>query len=265
LRAQPAPPRSGFVQLWLAADEISLALGFAAEAWYVGRTTQMAWFKSVCWTTATVIVACLGCSPAKTRATQLHAASAVDAQKPKGDFRLAVATLEADLKVRAKPLVLDNGESVAGGWMFETSNGLDYVSRTHDRLLADGAYLLLIRSGFDQRDVLGLLSTTDKYDVLRILQTKGNSSHTHDEVIAWLKDIDRTDPFLLVGASYDAVDLFFVEPVHDAAALAKSVLAFCPDFYSQGIGLDPANHGADPVFVVEQNLKTERLVHFWWD
>ena len=113
--------------------------------------------------------------------------------------------------------------------------------------------------------MLGLLPTTDKCDVLRILRTNGNSAHTHDEVIAWLKDIDRTDPFLLVGASYDAVGLFFVEPVHDPAALAKNVLSFCPDFYSQGIGLDPANHGADPVVVIEQNFKTERLVHFWWD
>src|SRR6185369_13063825 len=161
----------------------------------------MAWFKSVRWATATVIIAGVGCSPAKAVSTQPRAASAVDTPKPKGDIRLSVATLEADLKVRAKPLVLDDGESVPGGWMFETSNGLDYVSRAHDRLLADGAYLLLIRAGFDQPDVLGLLPTTDKYDALRILRTNGNSSHTHDEVIAWLKAIDRTDPFLLVGAS----------------------------------------------------------------
>ncbi|HTA94163.1 MAG TPA: DUF4253 domain-containing protein, partial [Polyangiaceae bacterium] len=147
----------------------------------------------------------------------------------------------------------------------ETSNGLDYVTRTHDRLLADGAYLLLIRLGIDQPDVLGLLPTTDKYDALRILQTNGNSAHTHDEVVAWLKNIDRTDPWLLVGASYDAVDLLFVEPVHDPAALAKNVLSFCPDFYYQGIGLDPSNHGADPIVVIEQNFRTERLVHFWWD
>jgi hypothetical protein len=149
--------------------------------------------------------------------------------------------------------------------MFKTSNGLDYISRTHDRLLADGAYLFLVQSGIDRPDLLGLLPTTDKYDVLRMLKTNGNRAHTHDEVIAWLKDIDRTDPWLLVGASYDAVDLFFVEPVHDPSALAKNVLSFCPDFYDQGIGLDPANHGADPIVVIEQHFRTERLVHFWWD
>jgi len=56
-----------------------------------------------------------------------------------------------------------------------------------------------------------------------------------------------------------------VEPVHDPSALAKNVLSFCPDFYYQGIGLDPANHGADPMVVIEQNFRIERLVHFWWD
>ena len=225
----------------------------------------MRWFKPVCWVTATVIFGGAACSPTNAASTQVQAASPEAAPQPKGDFRLVVSTLETDLKLRAQPLILDDGETIFGDWMFKTRNGLDYVSRAHDRLLADGAYLFLVQSGIDQPDVLGLLPTTDKYEVLRTLGTNGNRAHTHAEVMAWLKDIDRTDPWQLVGASYDAVDLFFVEPVHDPAALAKNVLSFCPDFYYQGVGLDPANRGADPIVVIEQNFRTERLVHFWWD
>jgi hypothetical protein len=172
---------------------------------------------------------------------------------------------EVGLGQTGQPLKLNDGESITGGWMFKVQNGLEHVVALHDRMLARGAFLFLVEATPDGQDVIAVLPTTDKYEVIRIIGTNGNAAHTHDQVVAWLKDLDRSEPWLLVGANFDSVDLFFTGPVRDPHALAQNVLSFCPDFYYQGIGLDPETHGRQPLEVIEEYFRNERLSHFWWD
>lgn len=202
-------------------------------------------------------------APASKPAVALAPIAATPSDK---NFMSAVADVEAELAIKASPLALFNGEPVQGGVMFKTKKGLDHVARLRDRLAARGAFIFIVDSGFDSEpDVLGLVPATDKFDVINLVGTDGNSAHSHDEVVAWLKDLDRRNPWLLIGASYDFVDGFFVDPVSDPHALATDVLSFCPDFFYQGIGLDPETKGRAPLDVTEEYFKTERRFHFWWD
>ncbi|HEY4157221.1 MAG TPA: DUF4253 domain-containing protein [Polyangiaceae bacterium] len=208
----------------------------------------------------------LGC-----RATQpIRPATPVPAPiftQPSG-FEAAISTAESLLGGKAAILALSDSpdDKIPAGRMFTTTDGLKKVVDLHDRLEAQGAYLFLLDSGMGFKpDRLGLLPTTDKYQVLETMQTNGNHAHTHAEVMAWLHELDRSDPWLLLGASYDFVDGFFVDPVHDPNALAQNVLTFCPDFYYQGIGLDPEKKGVPPLALTEEYFRTERTFHFWWD
>jgi hypothetical protein len=206
----------------------------------------------------------MGCS--STRAVP-PAAAPTRTEAPSG-FEVAVRTAESLLGEKAAVLTASDAadSAIPTGRMFTTNDGLQKVADLHDRLAAKGAYLFLVEVGLGIKpDRLGLLPTIDKYQVLETMQTNGNGAHSHAEVMAWLHALDRSDPWLLVGANYDFVDGFFVEPVHDPKALAQNVLSFCPDFYYQGIGLDPEKKGVPPLELSEQYFKTERLFHFWWD
>jgi len=211
--------------------------------------------------------ACAACQHTPTETSAVHPPSASPTAShghQMNDFSEALRIVESALGTKAAPLTLDNGEVVSGGWMFKTENGLGQIGELNDQLLSHGAYLFLVQPGFDKPDTLGLVPTGEKYEVIRMVGTNGNAAHTHEEVVAWLKDLDRREPWLLVGASYDFVEGFFAAPVRDPHALAQSVLSFCPDFYYQGIGLDPAKHGT-PLEETEKYFQTERLFHFWWD
>jgi hypothetical protein len=214
------------------------------------------------------VIACAAChapqAAARTPSTPAPApaASADDEHK---DFNGALSVVERRLGTKATPLTLSNGERVAGSWMLKTADGLSKIADLQQQLLGYGAYLVLVEPGLDEPDVLGLLPTTDKYEVVRMMRTDGNLAHTHEEIVAWLQALDRAEPWLLVGASFDFVDGLFVEPVRDPHAVAQNVLAFCPDFFYQGIGLDPAKQGQIPLVATEEYFKRERHFHFWWD
>lgn len=183
-------------------------------------------------------------------------------------FEAAIRTAESLLAAKAEILAVSDAPDgvIPTGRMFTTADGLKKVGDLHDQLEAKGAYLFLVEVGLGIKpDRLGLLPTTDKYQVLETMRTNGNDARSHAEVMAWLRELDRTDPWLLIGANYDFVDGFFAAPVHDPSTLAENVLSFCPDFYYQGIGLDPEKKGVPPLELTTEYFRTERLFHFWWD
>ena len=73
--------------------------------------------------------------------------------------------------------------------------------------------------------------------MVRPIGTNGNRAHDSAHVLAWLRKLDRAEPFVLSGVGYDFVEGAFVAPVRDPVALAHNVYAFCPDFWNQGLGL----------------------------
>jgi len=177
-------------------------------------------------------------------------------------FAAAVQLAESLLKVQSVPMLVA-GEPVPGAVMFHVNNGLDRVLDFHGRLEAKGSYLFLLRPIEEHGpDTVGLVPTTDKFEVVRIVGTNGNGLHSSEEVLAWLRQLDQVQPFELVGVGADFVQGAFVEPVRDPARMAQSVYSFCPDFWDQGLGLFVKG---DPEAEIERYFASDQTFFFWWD
>jgi hypothetical protein len=140
----------------------------------------------------------------------------------------------------------------------------EFVSKNGGRFRPGGAYLFVYEHGFGRHpDVVGLASTTDKFDLVRRVQTDGaNYGHDNAAVITWLREIDGDDPFELTGAGRDFVEGFFRAKVTDRKRLAVRIYAFCPDFVDQGIGL---TEKGEPHALIEGYFASNQEFFFWWD
>jgi hypothetical protein len=127
------------------------------------------------------------------------------------------------------------------------------------QLLAQGAYLVRHDNSYnigDAKDVIALLPTTDKYVVLAAVQTNGaNFDIMTGDIIDWLKEMEKTQPFELTEAGFDYLAGQFTTPLKDPAAMAKRMYDFCPDIVDQGTG---------EVDKLAAELKKGRFF-FWWD
>lgn len=148
--------------------------------------------------------------------------------------------------------------------VFPVDDGLSIVERDRMRLLDYGAYLFLAEHGFKrEKDTLGLAKTTDKFKVVQLVGTDGiNYDHDNAEVISWLRQLDRDEPFVLTGAGFDYIEGYFKKDVKDPRALARRIYAFCPDFVDQGLGL---TEKGTPEDIIVRHFTASRTFFFWWD
>lgn len=165
--------------------------------------------------------------------------------------------------------------------MLPADNALNVVAEQQVRFATWGTFIFVLQhgsprvevhsdasgSGLDvvgsESDMVAVLPTTDKFEVVRLLGTNGNHAHSADQIRAWLRELDRRQPFVLLGASYDFVEGAFLKPVDDPRGLAQSVYTFCPDFWDQGLGL--VESAPSPQEGIAAYFTTERYFYFWWD
>src|SRR5262245_55158904 len=124
-------------------------------------------------------------------------------------FAEAVSDLERITGAKGRPAVSPDEEPLDGVVFFETKPdvGARLVASNRARLRPSGAYLFLYDHGFGVKpDVVGLAPTSDKFDVVRRTRTDAaNYGHDNAAVIAWLRELDREEPFELTGAGLDFV------------------------------------------------------------
>ncbi len=106
-------------------------------------------------------------------------------------------------------------------------------------------------------DKIGVIKGNDQYDILRVMQTDGNSYDiTNDDVVERLQEWEAASPFEIVGAGSDWVDIKFKTLPKDMKAFSEEVYEFCPDAVEQGAG---------SVEELQKEIeKTKRLL-LWWD
>ena len=100
---------------------------------------------------------------------------------------------------------------------------------------------------------LRLFPTDEKYAVLAASGTNGiNYGHSTRDLIIWLLDLDRENPFVVTECCFDYVAGKFRDPVKNADRWAELMLEFCPDL------------GISPQALAKELEQTQRF-GFWWD
>lgn len=128
------------------------------------------------------------------------------------------------------------------------------LQELHDTFLKRGYYLYSVDAV--NGATCALAATADRYVVVAAMQTNGqNYDVGPGGIIAWLKNLEAEQPFVLLGIGHDFVSGKFLKPVKKAAALAKSIHKFCPDVVE----------GPEEVPALADQLKQSRSFTLWWD
>ena len=182
------------------------------------------------------------------------------AEDPK--FQQAIQEASALLGANPQPLIAEaDNEEVKGGVSFDVPpDKIEAILRqTHTDFLAKGVYLFRYDQSFrigGKPDRIGLLPTTDKYAVMAAMETNGDNYEIGPSgVIAWMKELEAEQPFVLTGIGFDYMEGHFTTPVKDPGGLAIRMYQFCPDIVDQGVGT---------VEKLAAELQNGSL-YFWWD
>lgn len=106
-------------------------------------------------------------------------------------------------------------------------------------------------------ELICILKSADKYDVLRALKSNGiNYDIDTDSLIEKLKEWEKEYGIEIEGADGDWVDIKFNKLPEDIKKFAKEIYEFCPDSVDQGVG---------SLEELENYLKVYKGVFLWWD
>jgi hypothetical protein len=134
------------------------------------------------------------------------------------------------------------------------------LERLQEEVWEAGAYLLLARLwGAAEGLPLLLFPTNDPYTVLLARGTHGDNYGLRPRhVVAWLREMAQSHPWMLTAAAVDFLEGKFLQPLTKVQArpLAERMSEFCPDIVDQGCG----SVGA----LALELVRTQRLF-FWWD
>jgi hypothetical protein len=170
-------------------------------------------------------------------------------------FQAAVAAFSEEDGVRRAKV---EGLPGAVGFRVDHKQAERHLTRWNERYRERGAFVLRYDDtfGYGGRDAILLLPTRDDLEAVDAAGTDGvNWDISHERVVAWLRDLMRTHPFVVTGAGIDFVAGSFVKPPKDALALAKKMYRFCPDIVDQGTETVPA---------LAKELERGTL-YLWWD
>ena len=177
-------------------------------------------------------------------------------------FQQAIKEAAALLGGQPRPLRSQaEDEEVSGGVSFDVPHNKVEAGlrQAHTDLLSKGFYLFRYEQNFDingKADKVGLLPTTDFYAVMAVMETNGDNYGIGTAgVIAWMKELQQEQPFILTGIGFDYLEGHFTGTVKDPSALAKRMYQFCPDIVDQG---------TESVNNLARELEKGAL-YFWWD
>ncbi len=129
----------------------------------------------------------------------------------------------------------------------------EILQKEHWEYMNVGFYLFECQ--FEQQ--IGLLPTTDKYDVIAVMQTNAvNVNLGTRDIVDWLREFEKEQRFELTGIGSDFLSGKFTGELRDSKKIAIRLRKFCPDLVDQGTG---------SVAGLALELKKTKRFFLWWD
>lgn len=135
---------------------------------------------------------------------------------------------------------------------------LIYSLRTKLTSMGYLAFLTERNFGIDrQEDEVGILKTTDEYEILRVQHTNGyNYDIEPEKIVSKLKEWDNRYQIEIIGAGLDWFEARFLKTPDNMTSFAKEVYEFCPDVVDQG---------SETVAKLAEEMSREKTIYCWWD
>lgn len=160
-----------------------------------------------------------------------------------------------DSTIEADPIFLN-------GLVLSEINSKSYnlVFSLKEKLKSKGYSIFVLENHFglsNDLDKIGVLKTTDKFEILKQIGTDGiNFDITNDSLISIIKEFDKKYSIDLIGASGDWCDFAIQREPDDWMQLAREVYKVCPDVVEQGTGT---------IQVLADEMRKTKHLYFWWD
>jgi hypothetical protein len=102
------------------------------------------------------------------------------------------------------------------------------------------------------------VKTTDRYDILRIMETNGaNYEVFTEEIIAFLKRWETRIPFLITECEHDALVINLDVNNPDLPEMVNEAVVLCPDLASSDT--------EDDYNELISYIRESGGIQFWWD
>jgi hypothetical protein len=117
------------------------------------------------------------------------------------------------------------------------------------------AFIVEMNDGI-KTDKIGVLKGIDSYDILRVMQTSGDTNDiSNEDVIAKLREWGKGSPFEIIGAESDWIEMEFKILPKDLRSFVEDLEDFCPDAVEGGASAEEK--------LVKEIQKTRRLYLSW--
>ena len=138
-----------------------------------------------------------------------------------------------------------------GVYQFWGANGTALAQAQADARAA--GFCLIGNETWRPKPTALLFPTRDKYAVIAACGTNTNmGGHDAHDLIVWLRDMERDNPFELTECGFDQLAGVFSGPVVDALPLAERMMRLCPEL-------------TGPAEALADELRQSREFGFWWD
>lgn len=127
-----------------------------------------------------------------------------------------------------------------------------------DQAQAAQCYLVLAEPRVPEEDLkLVLFPTNDKFAVIATIGTEGaNHGVNTAEIIAWLREMDKENPFVLRYCSHEMVGGDFLKALKGVKKVAEKIVEICPNVLDEDM---------ETVQALANAIKKQKSFLVWWD
>jgi hypothetical protein len=172
------------------------------------------------------------------------------AQQP--TYKTALEEIKRLADVSPVPLRNTLNAEISGGCAFSVPENRagSFVEEHQTEFLAQGMYL------FSMEDAIAVLPTTDVYRVIAAIGTTGaNSGVYNEDLVTWLRELEKEQPFRITGIGRDFLAGKFTTAIKDPVTLVKKINKLCPD----------GDEGPEAERTQVNHLKKTNEFFLWWD